>query len=500
MKTFTSRKSRTRLLSLLMAVLLLAGLAVVPASASSAPVLPNGWYVIYTANGTTCLNVQYAQKNGAGACVDTANLESNEIWQLTNVGYGWVTLSPKHAPNHYLSANGFDKQLVLRQGVPSAAAQWKPIAVGGGKYVFQNRANPSCVIDCRCGENTKAGNPFLLYTRNGFEAAQSLIPVQISTVSALTPGTRVTNLASGYYKVGLYYNRNQVLNAQYGAKAGAFIVCDGYNGELNEILYISRETSSGLYSLRFAANTNLCIAPSSILGDRQMTVKTYDGTNSCLFELYKVGSTYCFRSAATGLMIDDYCCQTAAGTKIIGVPYNQCAAQQFYLDKVAVNTASVSLKVPSYKQYDSRWGSQKISTRTLSDIGCMVTSAAMVYSYRTGSTVYPNTMMGKLSFSGNNLYWSSLTKLGFSTSTYSSSMTNSIMKTIYTQLKAGRPVIIGAERSAGNAHYVVITGYTGTSTTSFSASQFTINDPNSTSRTTLAQFLATYSRVIRLVY
>ena len=347
MKKFNKRLSFTRALSVILALVLAVGLIAVPGMASSYTILPDGYYMIYTNNGTTCLNVQYARKDGGLACVDVADLQDNEIWYLDSDVYGWFTLSPKHAPNHYLTANGFDKQLSIRKVFPSnAASQWRAISVGGGKYVFQNRANPSCVIDCRCGDNGRIGNPFLLYTRNGFAAAQSLLPIQISTSSTLTPGTRVTNFTPGYYKIALYYDRNQVLNAQYGAKSGSLMVCDTYNGEFNEVIYICRETSSGLYSLRFAANTDLCIAPSSVSGG-QMKVQYYDGSRNCMFEIYKVGSTYCFRSAATGLMIDDYYCRTAVGTPIVAVPYNQCPAQQFYVTRVSVPMSTVLYKLGS---------------------------------------------------------------------------------------------------------------------------------------------------------
>ena len=109
-------------------------------------------------------------------------------------------------------------------------------------------------------------------------------------------------------------------------------------------------------------------------------------------------------------------------------------------------------------------------------------------------------MLSKLTFTGNNVNWASVTKLGYTyTSEYNTSITNAIMKTIYTQLKNGKPVIIGG-KSGSNQHWVVITGYTGSSTTTFSAANFTINDPSSTSRTTLQAFLNYRPTVLRLIY
>lgn len=163
------------------------------------------------------------------------------------------------------------------------------------------------------------------------------------------------------------------------------------------------------------------------------------------------------------------------------------------------NGAQVSLKVPVYRQYD--YPNTYIGTKTIKQIGCLVTSVAMVYSYKTGTTVRPDAMKGKLRFSNNDLYWSSLSSVGLALrGSYNCSINNSIMSTIYGRLKAGSPVIIGGRKSSGGTHWVVIKGYTGNSTTSFRSSDFQINDPNSSSRTTLGQFLGTYSKVIGLVY
>ena len=70
------------------------------------------------------------------------------------------------------------------------------------------------------------------------------------------------------------------------------------------------------------------------------------------------------------------------------------------------------------------------------------------------------------------------------------------MRKIYTQLRNGKPVIIGAY----NYHWVVVTGYTGNSTTNFNASDFRINDP-SNPFTNLQQFINKYNGGLRgIVY
>lgn len=166
------------------------------------------------------------------------------------------------------------------------------------------------------------------------------------------------------------------------------------------------------------------------------------------------------------------------------------------------STGSVSLNVPSYKQYDSRWASTKIGTKTINQVGCVLTSVSMVYSYKNNTTVYPNAMKSKLTFSNNDVVWSSVTKaLGATRKTYGNcAISQTIMKNIYNQLKAGKPVIIfNYSTSKGSYHAVVITGYSG-STSAFSASGFKINDPVSSSRTNLQQYLNTYNKVNCLVY
>lgn len=147
--------------------------------------------------------------------------------------------------------------------------------------------------------------------------------------------------------------------------------------------------------------------------------------------------------------------------------------------------SAVSLKVPSYKQTDSRWANVIIgkSGRTIADIGCATTGIAMMQSYRTGTTIYPDAMSKKLSYtSSGSVYWPSDYIVTTSSSGY--------LARIYELLKQGRPVLFGAKNSYGGQHWVVITGYTGGST--LTASGFTINDPGSKTRTNLQQFLNSY--------
>ncbi len=155
--------------------------------------------------------------------------------------------------------------------------------------------------------------------------------------------------------------------------------------------------------------------------------------------------------------------------------------------------SAVSLNVPNFKQTDSRWANVKIgsSGKTIAQIGCVTTAIAMMESYRTGTTIYPDAMSKKLSYSSSgNVYWPSNLKVVTSSSNY--------LNGVYNQLKNGKPVLLGAKKYSGTQHWVVITGYTGGNT--LSASNFTINDPGSNTRKNLQQFLNEYPVFYKYFY
>lgn len=146
---------------------------------------------------------------------------------------------------------------------------------------------------------------------------------------------------------------------------------------------------------------------------------------------------------------------------------------------------ALSLSVPSFKQTDSRWSGVKIgsSGKTIAQIGCATTAIAMMESFRTGSTIYPDAMSKQLSYTASgSVYWPSHYTPVTSSSNY--------LVKVYELLRQGKPVLLGAKNSYGSQHWVVVTGFTGGST--LSAGSFTIHDPGSNSRTTLGQFLSSY--------
>lgn len=142
--------------------------------------------------------------------------------------------------------------------------------------------------------------------------------------------------------------------------------------------------------------------------------------------------------------------------------------------------AGVELSVPRYLQTDSRWANVPIGNSTMARIGCATTGIAMLESYRTGTAIYPDAMAKKLKYTASgSVYWPG----------HYSVVTAYSLPTIKALLDSGKPVLLGAKNRAGTQHWVVVTGYTGRGT---EASQFLINDPGTSSRVNLAQFLNVY--------
>ena len=177
------------------------------------------------------------------------------------------------------------------------------------------------------------------------------------------------------------------------------------------------------------------------------------------------------------------------GNKIGYVSTNYIVKPQNF----TANYSAISLKVPDYKQTDSRWANVTLgsSGQSIGKIGCATTALAMTESYRTGTAIYPNAMAKKLSYtSGGAVYWPTNYTIITSSSGY--------LQKIYDSLKGGKPVIVGAKNAYGGQHYVVVTGVKSCDTLTPSA--FYINDPGSNSRITLNQFFSVYPNFYKMLY
>lgn len=154
---------------------------------------------------------------------------------------------------------------------------------------------------------------------------------------------------------------------------------------------------------------------------------------------------------------------------------------------------AITLNVPSYKQTDKRWANVQIASsgKTIAQIGCATTAIAMMESYRLGKTIYPDAMSKELSYSSSgNVYWPSNYTAVTSSSGY--------LAKIYSLLKENKPVLLGAKNHSGSQHWVVVTGCENGE--DLSASSFSINDPGSSKRVSLEQFLNDYPNFYKMFY
>lgn len=159
----------------------------------------------------------------------------------------------------------------------------------------------------------------------------------------------------------------------------------------------------------------------------------------------------------------------------------------------AVTYPAVKLNVPDFKQYDDRWAKVKIgsSGKTIEQIGCVTTAIAMVESFRSGTIIRPDEMAKKLNYTpSGSVYWPSHLRVVTTSADY--------LSKIYTELKGGRVVLLGAKNAYGGQHWVVVTGYSGGD--DLTTADFIINDPGSSTRTNLKSFLSSYPNFYKYFY
>ncbi len=155
-------------------------------------------------------------------------------------------------------------------------------------------------------------------------------------------------------------------------------------------------------------------------------------------------------------------------------------------------SGKITLSVPSFKQYDSRWSNVKLgkSSRTIAQSGCLTTAIAMERSYTYGYTVTPAAVARTSSYtSGGSIYWPA--EYAFITG-------SGYLTKILNLLKQGKPVIVGCKTSYGNQHWVVVTGYTPNG--SVTADDFSVNDPGSSTRKTLSSFFNAFPIFYKAAY
>ena len=269
--------------------------------------------------------------------------------------------------------------------------------------------------------------------------------------SASSSGSVLTSLPKGSY-VTLMSKSGSWWRVEYGDGKYGYCHSD-YISNLSST--VSTVKVSGALNVRSGAGTSYARVGTLYNGKTVLVLSTSGGWSKILYNGTKTGwvsSQYLSSGSTSGSSSSGY--------------------------------SAVKLSVPSFKQTDSRWANVTIgsSGKTMAKIGCATTAIAMMESVRTGSTIYPDAMAKKLSYTASgSVYWP-----GNYTAVTSSS---GYLSKIYNLLKSGKPVLFGAKNSYGSQHWVVITGFFGGSLT---AANFTINDPGSNSRTTLGQFLSAY--------
>ncbi len=275
--------------------------------------------------------------------------------------------------------------------------------------------------------------------------------------SASTSSAVVKTLAKGTYITLISQTGNwyyvEYADGKYGYCHKNYIKTD--SGKTATV-----KTNSTSLNVRSGAGTNYAIKDSLPKGEIVIVLSNTNGWSKILYNGTK-----------TGFVSSQYLSTNTAST----------------------NYSKISLNVPNFKQTDSRWANVKIGTsgKTIAQIGCATTGIAMMESYRTGTTIYPDDMSKKLSYtSSGSVYWPSHFKAVTNSSGYLSG--------IYQKLKEGKPVLFGAKKASGTQHWVVITGYEGGNT--LTASAFTINDPGTSKRTTLQQLLNEYPTFYKYFY
>ncbi len=305
----------------------------------------------------------------------------------------------------------------------------------------------------------------------GMISAGALMPIQVSAAERTSHVGAVTTQGGSLYVRKAPEIGSTILTS---LKKGSYVTLMEKSGNWWKVEYAQN---------RFGYCHGSYITPvegSAVTVDTDgdvLNVRTGPGTNYSRITTLPHGTIVMLRSTENGWSRILY-----HGTKMGYVSAKYLSGSE---ENSTESYPAISLKVPSFKQTDSRWSSYPLGTRggTIGTIGCAVTGIAMLESYRTGSTIYPNEMATKLSFTaGGGVYWPSHFKGSTTQSGY--------LQKIYSLLQAGKPVLIGATTSSGGQHWVVITGYSGGNT--LSAAGFTINDPGSNTRTNLQQFFRSF--------
>ncbi|MBE6760990.1 MAG: hypothetical protein E7551_01750 [Ruminococcaceae bacterium] len=290
-------------------------------------------------------------------------------------------------------------------------------------------------------------------------------------------------------KAGTVSIKNGSLNVRKSASTKAEVIYS-----LKKDTFITLISKSGDWWKVEYSNGKYGFCHSDYIKAVSSTTKTVKLTSGTLNVRSGAGTSYSrIGSLANGKVVIELSSSNGWSKILFNGTKTGYVSSKYLTDNKTVSYPKIALKVPSFKQYDSRWAKTKIgsSGKTIEQIGCATTAIAMIESFRKGTTIYPDAMSKKLSYtSSGNVYWPS-------DYTVVTTNTNYLSK-IYDQLKKGKAVLLGAKNKAGSQHWVVITGYSGSD--SLSIGNFTVNDPGSSTRTTLKAFLSLYPNFYKYFY
>ena len=322
----------------------------------------------------------------------------------------------------------------------------------------------------------------------------SLILALILSFSLIQSFTLTANASSTVYGAGKVTTASTSLNVRKSASTSSSVIT---TLKRNSNVTLISKTGNFWYVRYSASGYGYCSADYITVSSTNVkTVKTTSGNLNVRSSASTSGTVLTRLSSGTKVPV----ISTSNGwSKILYNGNKTGYVSSAYLTNATSGNTATSYKaislsgVPNFKQTDSRWANVTLgsSGQSIAKIGCATTAIAMLESKRTGTTIYPHNMAKKLSYtSGGAVYWPSYYTQITSSSGY--------LKKIYDLLEDGKPVIVGAKKSNGSQHYVVVTGVKATNTLTTSA--FYINDPGSNTRTTLNQFFSAYPYFYKMLY
>lgn len=346
-KTAHKKKTLHQLLALLLAIAATVSLLVIPAEAATVyggdQIIPDGEYGLLCHDNTSkCVNIGFATKTQdkkGVVIIDTWNGEQNETIIAQNRGGGYVTLSPKHAPDLCINAllgnkTPGDGLALHHYTAGDACSLWLPIINSDGSVSFKNKYTQLCMDVTNA--NYTSGNQVISWTPNGYLAAQAFY----LKLAAAPSGSVV--LANGEYAILLHNDKTKCLNIQFATKTQdkmGVVVVDNWSRESNEIFIITNR-GSGRVTISPKHAPNLCL--NALLANPKpkdgiaLHAYTEGDMASLWLPIKNADGSISFRSCATGYMLDIYNANYSIGNKAISWHSNgNQASQSYWLNSVS---------------------------------------------------------------------------------------------------------------------------------------------------------------------